>query len=226
MKGLIVVCLAMILLASCTRKDTLTVNGSVEDPVLNNSKVYFVALDGPITKDVDSTIIIDGKFRFVKEADSMCIKIIRVPVRYPNAVEDLVAVLEAGIIEVKLSSNSHGQGTRLNNRLQEWKDLKHSHDSIQSAIYTQKAIDGIGQPTIDSLMRYSVILNQEYRSYVMNLMNENLYNGIGLLLFKVYYHEFPPEERKRILDLTGNLYRDNDEQLKGMIDNDTALKDL
>jgi len=226
MKRFLLVYLIFLLTVSCVHKETFKVNGIVPDTTFEGSKVYFVALDGPITKDVDSTIIIDGKFSFVKKADTMCTKILRVPVRYPNGVEDLVTVLEAGTIEVSLSSNSYGQGTRLNNKLKEWKDMKRSHDSIQSTLYTQKAMEGISQATIDSLMRYSVILKQEYRSYVTSLMNENLYNGIGLLLFKVYYHDFPPEERKRILDLTGNLYRDNDEQLKGMIDNDASLKNL
>lgn len=216
--------LVLLLTASCTRTDTNTVRGTVDDPKLNNTKVYFVALDGPVSKDVDSTFIIDGKFTFVKAADSLCIKILRVPVRYPDAVEDLVAVLEAGTLDVKLSANSHGEGTRLNNILQEWKDIKHTHDSIQSALYTRKAEEGISSDTVTNLMKHSVILNQEYRNYVMNLMNGNLHNGIGLLLFKVYYNEFPPEEKKRILDITGNLYLDNDAQLRKMIDSDATLK--
>lgn len=226
MKELFIVFLTLILTAACTRNNTLTVNGFVEDPDLDNTTVYFVALDGPITKDVDSTIIINGRFSFVKKADSLCVKILRVPVRYPDAVEDLVAVLEAGTIDVTLSANSNGYGTRLNNRLQEWKDIKHANDSTQGALYAQKAEEGISQAAIDSLLRRSVILNQEYRSYVRRLLNENLHNGIGLLLFKVYYHDLPAEEKKRILDITGNIYRDNDEQLKIMIDNDDALKAL
>jgi hypothetical protein len=224
MKEICFALLALAVTASCTRTETIIVRGTVSDPKLNNSKVYFVALDGPISKDVDSTIIVDGKFSFKKKADSLCIKILRVPVRYPDAVEDLVAVLEAGTLNVKLSANSHGEGTRLNNILQEWKDIKHTHDSIQSALYTRKAEKGISSDSVASLMKRSVILNQEYRSYVMNLMNENLQNGIGLVLFKIYYHEFSTEEKKRILNITGDLYRDNDAQLKNMIDNDANLK--
>jgi hypothetical protein len=224
MKEICFAFLALVVTASCTRTETFTVRGTVSDPKLNNSKVYFVALDGPITKDVDSTIIVDGKFSFEKKADSLCIKILRVPVRYPDAVEDLVAVLETGTLDVKLSANSHGEGTRLNNILQEWKDIKHTHDSIQSDLYTRKAEEGISNDTVASLMKRSVILNQEYRNYVMNLMNENLQNGIGLVLFKIYYHEFSSEEKKRILNITGDLYRDNDAQLRNMIDNDKNLK--
>lgn len=212
-----------ILVISCTKTNTITVVGKVADPGLNNSKVYFVALDGPVSKNVDSTIIVDGKFRFQKNADSMCIKIIRVPVRYPDYIEDLVTVLEPGTIEVTLSSNSRGHGTRLNDKLQEWKDLKHKHDSIQSQLYSRKAEEGTSSEIADSLMKYSAELNQEYRTYVMNLMNENLNNGIGLLLFKIYYHALTPEEREKILDITGTIFPDHDAQLKQMISNDKAL---
>jgi hypothetical protein len=217
------VLLLLLFTVSCSHTDTLVVKGKVTDPSLNNSKVYFVALDGPISKNVDSTIIVDGKFSFEKGADTLSVKILRVPVRYPDSVEDLVTVLEEGTLEVELSSVSHGSGTRLNNILQDWKNVKHIHDSIQSSIYTRKAEEGISQDTIASLMKRSVILNQEYRTYVMDLMNENLNNGIGLLLFKIYYHALTPEERKRILDITGNSYPDHDAQLKLMISNDKSL---
>lgn len=208
---------------SCIRKDTLTINGTVDDPALNNTKVYLVALDAPVTRDVDSTIIADGRFRFVKRADSMSVRIVRIPVRFPGALEDLVTVLEKGTIDVDLSANSRGKGTRLNNILQEWKDYKHAHDSIQSSLYALKRQEGITKVYADSLMKKSALLNQEYRSYVFNLMNENLNNGIGLLLFKVYYHEIAAEERKRILDLTGNIYLKKDAQLRNMVNNDKSL---
>ncbi len=67
MKEICFALLALVVTASCTRTETITVRGTVSDPKLNNSKVYFVALDGPISKDVDSTIIVDGKFSFEKE---------------------------------------------------------------------------------------------------------------------------------------------------------------
>ncbi|MCU0454665.1 MAG: DUF4369 domain-containing protein [Bacteroidales bacterium] len=222
MKVIPVVCLSF-LAVSCISKDTLTVNGTVDDPALNNTKVYFVASDGPVTHDVDSAIIIDGRFRFVKKADSMRVRIVRVPVRFPGALEDLVTVLEKGTIDVDLSANSRGGGTRLNNRLQEWKDYKHSHDSLQSDLYALKRQEGTTKEYTDSLLMKSALLNQEYRSYVFNLMNENLHNGIGLLLFKVYYHEIAVEEKKRILDLTGNIYLEKDAQLRNMVMNDKSL---
>jgi hypothetical protein len=54
-------------------------------------------------------------------------------------------------------------------------------------------------------------------------MNENLHNGIGLLLFKIYYQELSTEEKKNILAETQKLYSKYDAQLKLMISNDRNL---
>lgn len=212
--------LMLFLIFSCTSNETFKVEGRVTDETLNGSKIYFVALDGPVSRNVDSTFIMDGRFTFAKKADSLCIKILRVPVRYPNAVEDLVVVTESGNLNVVLSGNSHGEGTRLNNILQSWKEQKRAYDSVQWELYSQKSKKGINQESIDSLMKYSEALNKSYRSDIISLMNENIYNGIGLLFFKVYYQDLTAEVKNRVLRQTGNLYSRKDAQLKMMIDND------
>lgn len=211
---------SLLLLASCTKKEIFKVEGSVPDSTFNGSKIYMVALDGPISRNVDSTFIVDGTFHFEKEADSLCVKILRVPARFPDIIEDLVVVLEAGNLSVTLSQNSHGEGTRLNNILQSWKERKHSYDSIQLELYSEKSKKGMPKELIDSLVNYSGVQDKIYMSYVMKLMNENINNGIGLLLFKVNYPDLIREDKQRILKLTGNLYSRKDAQLKLMIEND------
>jgi hypothetical protein len=220
MKKLYVFLFSLLLLASCSKKETFKVEGSVPDSTFNGSKIYLVALDGPISRNVDSTIITDGKFHFEKEADSLCVKILRVPARFPDIIEDLVVVLEPGNLKVRLSGNSYGEGTRLNNILQSWKEKKHSYDSLKWELYSQKKREGIPQELIDSIMNYSDTLDKIYNSNVMRMMNENIKNGIGLLLFKVYYPELTKEDKQRILKQTGDLYIRKDAQLKLMIEND------
>ena len=211
--------LMLFLILSCTSKETFKVEGRIIDETLNGSKVYLVALDGPISRDVDSTIIVDGSFRFKKKADSLCVRILRVPVRFPNAIEDLVVVTESGNLNAVLSGNSHGEGTRLNNILQEWKDRKHAYDSTQFDLYSMK--NKTENPlVVDSLMKVSETINKSFMSETVNLMNDNLQNGIGLLLFKVYYHALPQELKNRIIEKKGVIYTDKDAQLKMMIDND------
>lgn len=200
-------------------KETFKVEGSVTDETLNGSKIYFVALDGPVSRNVDSTFIMDGRFTFEKKADSLCVKILRVPVRYPNAIEDLVVVTEPGNLNAVLSGNSHGEGTRLNNILQEWKDKKRAYDSTQFDLYSMK--NRAENPVVaDSLMKVSETISKSFMSEMISLMNDNLQNGIGLLLFKVYYHALPRELKNRIIEITGDIYTDKDAQLKMMIDND------
>ena len=53
---------------------------------------------------------------------------------------------------------------------------------------------------------------------VMRIMNENIHNGIRLLLFKVYYPDLTTEDKQRILRQTGDLYSRKDAQLKLMIE--------
>jgi hypothetical protein len=219
MKRRAITFLILLVITSCTRKETFKVEGRVADTTLNGSKVYLVALDAPISLNVDSTIILDGQFAFEKKADSLCVKILRVPVRFPNAVEDLVVITEAGKLNVVLSGYSHGEGTRLNNILQGWKDKKHAYDSTQFNLYSIKN-RAENQVAADSLMKVSETISKSFMSEMIRLMNDNLQNGIGLLLFKVYYHALPRELKNRILEITGDTYTDKDAQLKLMISND------
>ena len=138
MKKTYVFLFSLLLLASCSKKETFKVEGSVPDSTFNGSKIYLVALDGPISRNVDSAIIADGKFHFEKEADSLCVKILRVPARFPDIIQDLVVILEPGNLKVNMSVNSHGEGTRLNNILQNWKEKKLSYDSIQWDLMSEK----------------------------------------------------------------------------------------
>jgi len=215
-------CLLLLFVVSCSQKETFRVDGSVPDTTFNGSKVYLVALDGPISRNVDSTFIVNRTFDFEKRADSLCVEIIRAPLLARNALQELVVVNEKGTLNVVLSTNSHSEGTRLNNILQEWKELKQSYDSAQETLYSQKSREGVSKKFIDSIMKYSDSLGKNYESYVMQLMNENIHNGIGLLLFKVNYQNLAGEDKKRILKQTGKLYCRKDAQLRLMISNDKS----
>ncbi|MBE3087327.1 MAG: DUF4369 domain-containing protein [Bacteroidetes bacterium] len=220
MERILIAYIALLITTSCNHKETFTIEGKVPDETLWGSKIYLVALDGPVTKNVDSTIIVDGSFRFETVTDSLCVKILRVPVRYPDIIEDLVVVTEPGTLHVVLSANSHGEGTRLNNILQEWKEKKHVFDSVQRELYSGKTREGITQEVTDSLMTYSKKLNYIFMSDVVRLQNENMHNGIGLLLFKLYFNVLPAGEKDRILEITGNTYLDKDAELRKMIGSD------
>jgi hypothetical protein len=219
MRSIIISLLSLLIFSSCTTKDSFVINGKVSDVALNGSKIYLVALDGPITKDVDSTVVKDNRFMFRKSADSLKIWILRVPLKITSSVEDLVVVAEPGTLTAELSGNSSGRGLKLNEKLQVWKDDKNSYDSLQWSLYKQK--NETTDPEIaDSLMTLSVNLNQLNKAEILQLINENLYNGIGLLLTKVYYNDLTPDFKNKIIEQMGNIYSEKDAQLKVMIAND------
>lgn len=156
---------------------------------------------------------------FRKPADSMKIWILRVPLKVNSSIEDLVVVAEPGTLNVELSWNSSGKGLRLNEILQQWKADKHSYDSTQWSLYQQKN-GTTNQEIADSLMVQSINLNRQNKAEVLKLINENLLNGVGLLLFKVYYHELPTDYKKKIIEQAGALYSEKDAQLNVMMAND------
>jgi hypothetical protein len=207
----------IILIISCKNQSSFIIEGSLTNENYNGSIVYLVALDAPVTRNVDSTFIRNGRFTFKLKPDSTIAKIVRVPLRYPFAVEDLVVIPETGILNVKLSENSHGEGTRLNEVLQQWKDNKHIYDSLQGSLFMGRDVRTMKKDEIDSLMKISGSLKNSFMSEVMEIIDENQNNGIGLLLFKVYFELIPVEKREAIIKQTNAIYFRKDAQLKGMI---------
>ncbi|MQY78569.1 MAG: DUF4369 domain-containing protein [Bacteroidetes bacterium] len=213
---LLIFTLFFVLLIAC-KKQTYRINGTVENEIFWGEKVYLVALDAPITKNVDSTVIKNGSFHFRGEADSMEVRILRFAPKFPDFVEDLVVVLEPGTINAQLGVISSGHGTRLNYKLHEWKINKARYDSIQWNISRLKKSGNITQGKKDSLTNHAKELSDIFLSENLYTINKNIHNGIGLLLFKLYYHAIPAEERNKILDKVGNIYFERDAQLRQQV---------
>ncbi len=215
MRNIIIIsCIALLLSTSCKMKPGFVVDGRITNPDFFNSIVYLVALDAPVTKNVDSTRAVNGRFSFETNADSFSVKILRVPAKYPKIIEDLVVIPEKGRLVAVLDSMSRGHGTRLNDKLQEWKMRKRIHDSIQWTIFLQKNKEGISREKTDSLMALSDLMNMAFLSDNICMINENLHNGIGLLIYKVYFDALPAEEKNYITSMVGLEYIKRDAQLK------------
>jgi|WetSurMetagenome_2_1015567.scaffolds.fasta_scaffold10820_2 hypothetical protein len=210
----LVISVALLMCISCTESPRCTVEGRITNPDFFGSKVYLVALDAPVTKNVDSTMAVEGSFSFEVKADSFLVKILRVPAKYPKIIEDLVIIPEQGKIVAVLDSVSRGYGTRLNDKLQEWKMRKRIHDSIQWNIFVRKNEDRISKPAADSLAAYSELINGVFLSDNICMINENLRNGIGLLIYKVYFDALPSSEKNYITEMIGKAYIERDAQLK------------
>jgi division protein CdvB (Snf7/Vps24/ESCRT-III family) len=69
---------------------------------------------------------------------------------------------------------------------------------------------------VDSLIAAANKIKNEFLPGVVSLINENLNNGIGLLLFKVYYQQLSPETREAVEKATKVAYYRKDKQLRNM----------
>jgi hypothetical protein len=202
------------LAASCSKAPSFSIQGTVPDSNFEGSKVYLVALDAPVTRNVDSTTVLNGTFRFTVPADSFDVRILRIPARFPAIVEDLVVVCEPGEAVVVLDSISSGGGTRLNNILQQWKEDKNKHDSLQWVVAGQIRSAGNDQERIDSLKAELQRISRSMLSENISLLNGNLFNGVGLLIYKVYIDALPAEAKNYVTRMTGRLYLEKDAQLR------------
>ncbi|MBW6501625.1 MAG: DUF4369 domain-containing protein [Bacteroidales bacterium] len=203
----------LLTVASCRDQGKFKITGIVPDKLFEGSTVYLVALDAPVTRNVDSTVIRNGEFRFETKADSLGVKILRIQAKYPDIIEDLVVVTETGTLRVVLGFKSSGQGTRLNDKMQEWKERKHFNDSVQLDLFTRKNAKGLSGETLDSLLDVSLQMNKIFFSDVERLIEENLFNGIGLLLFKLYYDALPATVKNHVIEQTGMRYFESDAEL-------------
>lgn len=204
----------LILISSCREEQTFRIEGKVPNPVFYDSKVYLVALDAPVTKRVDSTMIENGVFSFEIKADTFDVRILRIPAEYPYVAQDLVVIPEAGKISVVLDSISHGGGTRLNDVLQEWKERRQFHDMAEWNLYQMMNAAETDQEKTDSLSKVMEIMNEIVMSDNICMINENLYNGIGLLIYKIYFDQLPASEKNYVTQKIGKKYLEKDAQLK------------
>lgn len=202
------------LAASCGEAPSFRIQGTVPDKNFEGSKVYLVALDAPVTRIVDSTTVLNGAFYFTVPADSLDVRILRIPARFPDMIEDLVVVCEPGEVVAVLDSISSGGGTRLNDILQRWKEDKHYHDSLQGAMAGQIRSAGKDQERIDSLKAESQMISRLMLSDNISLLNGNMFNGVGLLIYKVYIDALPVEAKNYVTRMTGGLYLEKDAQLR------------
>lgn len=218
-----IILLSLAAFFSCNKRPQFVAEGTVENPVFEGSTIFLVALDAPVTRKVDSTIIRNQRFRFQIPADSLGVKILRVPARFPDVIEDFIVVTEPGTVHVQMSASSKGSGTRLNNMLMDWKQQKRVYDSVQFDNYMRQGSPGTDPALTDSLLKQSGEMAGKHLSYVMNTINQNLHNGIGLLFFKIYYNDLPKETKDKVLELTGDLYLKKDLQIWSTVTMDQKL---
>lgn len=218
---ILLICLFTVI--SCNRGPVLKIYGTVGNSAFDGSKAYIIVPGKIVDSREDSAVIRNGKFTFTLPADSMAIRSIIIPRKGNQGVQELIFVKEPGTLDVVMSTKSHSKGTRLNGLVMDWKKSNFYYDSTQYALYYQSGKPGIPKSEYDSIMKLSADLDSAYIAENTAVMNGNLGNGVGLLLFKFYYDHLPVETRKSVLEKTGSLYIKIDKQVWSKVMFDTSI---
>ena len=72
---------------------------------------------------------------------------------------------------------------------------------------------------LDSINECSKRVKRVFMNEVMNDIENNLYNGVGLILFKIYFYSFPVDFKNKVLSKNGDLYSRKDKQMERIIKN-------
>ncbi|HEX2969808.1 MAG TPA: DUF4369 domain-containing protein [Bacteroidales bacterium] len=209
-KQLLFSLICIIAITACSRNKTLIIEGNINNPAFNGSKVFIVGPDVVNEKYEDSAVIRNNKFRFAIQADTMAIRTIRVQPLSNAACEDVIFIKEAGTIKVFMSDRSHSSGTRLNDLIMTWKKLNLDYDSTQNYLSYAAGTPGMDSFSIDSITKLSGNVDSVYLTKITAMLDQNLDNGFGMFLFRFYYDQLSVDTRKSILQKTGGSYISKD----------------
>ena len=96
---------------------------------LEGTWIYSVPMVNASQQTVDSVRIMDGRFRFTGDADSVMIRILRPKLKLRFLVQELLVVAEPGTIYASIDTISSAHGTPQNDLLQQWKEKKEFYEN-------------------------------------------------------------------------------------------------
>jgi hypothetical protein len=197
---------------SCRRDNVYTIDGIVKDKEFEGRKAYLVALDAVKTRDVDSTFVRNGRFVFTGRADSSKIKIVRVKAYWPKLVQDLLVVLEPGVIKVDIDTVSKGSGTTLNNAIQKWKEQKELSDirlfSYTRVLYSEDS-KKLKKDELDKIKHSIDSIQNAFNLYTINFIKENKNNCLAPFVFQLVEPSMSLNNKLDVLNMVDDNFKKN-----------------
>ena len=162
------------------------IEGQLPNASYDNEWIYLVPFEGASKKTVDSTLIRKAGFRFkLKPEKQNQIYILRVRPVLRLELQEILVVSEPGTVHVSLDLRSSASGTPLNETLQEWKEKKHSSDSILYSL--RRKYREVSNETGKALLLSQIEeLDKEYRTYSDSLAEMNKDNPVGQLIGSLF----------------------------------------
>lgn len=179
--------------AACN-DSTCHISGTVPDKY-EGKKIFLVPLTDSRAEVVDSVVITNGKFEFVR--DTVMMAKILIDYHYRMGVEPLLVVVEPGQVNVTIDAVSSASGTPQNDSLQQWKIRKQEHDSQYAMM--RRVADGfrLSGDTVEAkkeqerATKYHVEFKKYTRQLAENLKEGVLHDFLGAMYPTTYQRLMP-----------------------------------
>lgn len=212
MKKLLFLCMAAVVLLSCTNNKEYTINGTVVDPAYEGKNVYVQSLGDNQMNTLDTLVITDGKFSMKGVADSTFLRFFLIDESVnPKGQNRIPVLVEPGTIEIKFDSVVTVRGTGANNDYTDFRlkqrDLNNDARSVLNE-YNSAVADGTMNDALEAEIKETFDkLQDEIYDVNVNYVKNNMKNELGKYIFMTTSGLFKLEEQKEILKLADDEYR-------------------
>ena len=148
--------IAITVIAIGCKSNILIIEGQVPDKY-NSQTIFLVPRPYPEPSKVDSTKIINGRFKFRAMASSVHMCDITISRKANARIEKLLVAIEPGKLHVKMDTVSCAYGTPLNDDLQKWKEAMNISGrkalGVTQKSQQQEIYDDFGKTTFEFVKR-------------------------------------------------------------------------
>jgi len=186
-------CYSLIMFIAACTNNSVVIHGTLPNEQYHNEPVYWVPFEGATSETVDSAIIVKDAFRItVSKHNLNKMGIVRVRPQLRLTLQELLVYTEFGAIHVKLDSLSSAKGTPLNDVLQNWKEIKSTHDwEVFTLRRKLRTADTEDEPLIKEEIESKTAV---FRDEIFQVVLQNKNNDVGKFIYSIHRSLFTSEQ--------------------------------
>ena len=218
MKKILFLSVIAVIFAACQNK-SYTINGSISDEAFENQLVFLEKSTDSAMVKVDSTNIVNGKFKFEGETEHSVLRFVTLGDN-DKKVRSIVMV-EPGQVNIIYDSTFHITGSAINETYSEFnlkeRELTTKTRSLSNQ-YEAAIADGTMTESLDAELKSAYEkVDKESNDLNYNFIKSNIDNELGQYLFMTFSSMFDAQQQKEILDMTNDEYKSK-KNIKRIVD--------
>lgn len=211
---------ALILFLSCINAfaQEYTLNGKVNNPVYNGSKVYLQAIEKGdkiySPKTLDSTIVTNGSFSFRDAAETVDIRIVSLsPSEKANKLLGAIFIAEPGKIDITLDSIAIVNGSVENEKhkifTEDQRKIYDQMKSVQKEAILLQADGKLTEEKAAELENKFIAYQQQLSNISFEYIKNNINSRVGEFYFIALAESFLPEQLITLYNLSGKEFQES-----------------